>query len=339
MRAGPEGFDERELVDALRDGWGLTAVGSVYVPVGGGSYHWRVEDGAGVRHWVTVDDLDHKGFLGDRREVVFDGLRRAFDAARAVRAAGLEFVVAPVPARGGASVRRVTGRYAVSVFPYLAVPAGRFGEHRTAAERAAVVDALARLHGVAAGPVRTVRPEVPHRAGLERALAGPDRPWSSGPYAERARAGLAAHAADVRRLLDRFDRLAGRVPASPVLTHGEPHPGNVVFADGQVLLVDWDTLALAPPERDLWMLDTDTERARYTEVSGRPVDDAAIELYRLRWHLDDIASFVHRFRSPHGEDPDTAHAWAWFVDAFDPAGVRPYADLPPGAQQRQAFGA
>jgi spectinomycin phosphotransferase len=328
MRAVPEGLDERALVDALRDGWGWTAVDRVYVPVGGGSYHWRIEDDTGVPHWVTVDDLDHKEFLGDTRDVVLDGLRRAFDAARAVRAGGLEFVVAPVPTRGGESVRPVAGRYAVSVFPYLAAPAGRFGEHRTPAERAAVVDALVRLHRVPAGAVRGVRPAVPHRAGLDRALAELGRPWSSGPYAERARAGLAAHAADVRRLLDRFDQLAGRVRAAPVLTHGEPHPGNVVFADGQVLLVDWDTLALAPPERDLWMLDTDAERARYAERSGRPVDAAAIELYRLRWQLDDVAAFAHRFRSPHGEDPDTAHSWRWFVEAFDPNGVRPYGPEP-----------
>jgi hypothetical protein len=52
----PEGLDERDLLDALRDGWGLTAVDAAYVPVGGGSYHWRVDDSAGVRHWVTVDD-------------------------------------------------------------------------------------------------------------------------------------------------------------------------------------------------------------------------------------------------------------------------------------------
>jgi spectinomycin phosphotransferase len=328
MRAMAEGLEERELFDALRDGWYLNAVDVVYVPVGGGSYHWRVDDDTGVRHWVTVDDLDDKGFLGGTRDVVFDRLRRAFDTAYALRAGGLEFVVAPVPTRGGESVRRLGDRHTVALFPFVDAPTGVFGADRSVVERAAVVDTLVRLHGaVPPAAIRVAQPEIPHRAGLERALAELDRPWSSGPYAERARAGLTNYAADIRRLLDRFDRLADRVRATgaaPVLTHGEPHPGNVVFADGRVLLVDWDTVALALPERDLWMLDTADERARYTQASGRPVDGAAIRLYQLRWHLDDIASFVHQFRSPHGENADTAQAWRWFVGTFEPGGVWPY---------------
>ena len=327
MREKPEGFDERDLVDALRDGWGLNAVELGYEPVGGGSYHWRVEDDAGRSHWVTVDDLDDKGFLGGTREVVLDGLRRAFDTACALRAAGLEFVVAPVPTHDGASLRRVGGRHAVTVFPFLTAASGDFGDHRTAAERAAVVDLLVRLHRQPPARARVARPEVPDRAGLEQALAELDRPWSSGPYAERARAGLLGCAADIRRRLRDFDRLAEEVlaaGAAPVLTHGEPHPGNVIFADRHVWLVDWDTVAVARPERDLWMLDTDDERARYEQGSGRPVDDAAIRLYRLRWELDDIASFVHRFRSPHGEDADTARTWTWFVGSLESDGVWPY---------------
>jgi spectinomycin phosphotransferase len=110
-----------------------------------------------------------------------------------------------------------------------------------------------------------------------------------------------------------------------VLTHGEPHPGNVVFAESHVLLVDWDTVGVALPERDLWMLDTDDERARYEQGTGRPVDDAAIRLYRLRWELDDIASFVHTFRSPHREDADTARTWGWFAGSLGSDGVWPYA--------------
>ena len=330
MRSMPDGLDERDLFDALREGWGLNPVGAVYAPVGGGSYHWRVDDCAGVPHWVTVDDLDNKGFLGDARDVTFDCLRLAFDTAYALRAGGLEFVIAPIPTLGGENILRLGGRHAVTVFPFIEASAGEFGEHRSVAERAAVVDVLVRLHGALPAVARVARPEVPHRADLERALAGLDRPWSSGPYAERARARLTNCAADIRHLLDSFDRLADQVlatGAAPVLTHGEPHPGNILFADGHVLLVDWDTLALARPERDLWMLDTSDERARYTQGSGRPVDGAAIELYRLRWRLDDIAMAVHRLCSPHAENADTVRTWSWFVDWLGSDGVWPYARL------------
>ena len=77
------------------------------------------------------------------------------------------------------------------------------------------------------------------------------------------------------------------------------------------MLIDWDTVALAPPERDLWMVATETgdELRRYTELTGRPVDAAAIELYRLRWALDDLSCFVRDLRAPHRRTPGTEHAW------------------------------
>ena len=77
------------------------------------------------------------------------------------------------------------------------------------------------------------------------------------------------------------------------------------------MLIDWDTVALAPPERDLWMVATETggELRRYTELTGRPVDATALELYRLRWALDDLSCFVRDLRAPHRRTPGTEHAW------------------------------
>ena len=77
------------------------------------------------------------------------------------------------------------------------------------------------------------------------------------------------------------------------------------------MLIDWDTVALAPPERDLWMVATETgdELHRYTELTGRPVDATALELYRLRWALDDLSCFVRDLRAPHRRTPGTEHAW------------------------------
>src|SRR5262249_12607920 len=71
------------------------------------------------------------------------------------------------------------------------------------------------------------------------------------------------------------------------------------------------TVALAPPERDLWMVATETgdEQRRYTEITGRPVDHALLETYRLRWALDDISCFVRDLRAPHRRTPGTEHAY------------------------------
>src|SRR5438034_668450 len=102
----PEGVTERDLVHALADGWGLSAGTLRYAPVGGGSYHWMVTSSPGEQWFVTVDDLDDKGWLGRTRPAVFAGLRAALDASVTLhRDVGLRFVVAPVPALDGQSLR------------------------------------------------------------------------------------------------------------------------------------------------------------------------------------------------------------------------------------------
>jgi spectinomycin phosphotransferase len=321
MRTVPEDVDERELIRALFDGWGLDVAGVEFVPVGGGSHHWVAVDRAGRRHWVNVDDLDGKDFLGQTRDSVLDGLRRALDTARALHEAGLEFVAAPVPASTGEAVLPLDARYTVAVFPFLDGASGEFGGRLEPAERDELVDVLVRLHAATptvASLARPVPPAFSGRGALEQALLDLDRPWVGGPFAEPARALVAKHADRIQHLAVTFDRLADRVMAGAgrrVITHGEPHPGNLFRAGGRLLLIDWDTVGLAPPERDLWMVGGGL--ARYAEASGRPVDDAGIRLYRLRWLLDDIASDVSLFRSVHRETADTELAWRWLVRASE----------------------
>jgi spectinomycin phosphotransferase len=76
-------------------------------------------------------------------------------------------------------------------------------------------------------------------------------------------------------------------------------------------LIDWDTVGLALPERDLWMAAGDDAGAvgRYTELTGRPVSGVAMDLYRLRWSLDDIALAVRDFRAPHEQNGDSGLTW------------------------------
>lgn len=304
------------MVACLADGWGLEADRVRYAPVGFGSYHWEVTDPAGLRFFATVDDLDVKGWLGHDRDSAFGGLRAAFDTALALhRDAGLPFVVAPIPAAGGATVRRAAPRYSVALFP-LVDASDRLGSDRTPEERARLVRLLADLHGAtpAALPfARRQHLDLPQRHHLEAALRELDRPWSGGPFSEPVRELLAANARELRERLRAFDRLAGEAHAVDddfVVTHGEPHAGNVLHGDGQVHVVDWDTVGLAPPERDLWMVGGEgDELALYTEITGRRVDPAAIELYRRRWELDDIASFTTVLRSTHSRTADTEKAW------------------------------
>jgi spectinomycin phosphotransferase len=323
VRDRPAGVTERDVARALADGWGLAAETLRYAAVGGGSYHWVVTAGHRERWFVTVDDLDDKGWLGRTRQAVFSGLRAAMDAALWLRReAGLGFVLAPVPALDSLAVRPLGDRHAVAVFPFLPGSPGRWDEPLPEPELGELVAMLAALHRVDPAAARLPRREMglSWRGDLEIALRELGRPWTGGPFAEPARALLAGAAGPVRRGLDTLDQWASgpAAAANLVITHGEPHPGNVIrVAPGAraggagLMLIDWDTVALAPPERDLWMVATETgdELRRYTELTGRPVDATALELYRLRWALDELSCFVRDLRALHRRTPGTEHAW------------------------------
>ncbi|WP_230858848.1 phosphotransferase [Actinoplanes aureus] len=309
MREAPADLAVPELLAALRAGWAVRSGTAEFLPVGAGSFHWAVAD-----RFVKVDDL---GFDGP--DAAFDRLRRSLETALALR---LDFVLAPIPAAGGEVVRRLTDRYAVSVFPLLHGVSGEFAPHPPA-DRPAVVDMLAALH-------RTAVPVAPHadlllpgRDRLEAVLRETGRPWDNGPYAEPARRVLAEHASKVEDWLAHFDRLAAIVGADRtgwVVTHGEPHPGNFLRTATGTLLIDWDTVRVAPPERDLWMLtagfadmlgveaagDDEAVLGRYRELTGHTISADALALYRRWWELADVAVYAGELRRPHRESADLA---------------------------------
>jgi spectinomycin phosphotransferase len=150
---------------------------------------------------------------------------------------------------------------------------------------------------------------IPSRPVLTDALASLDVPWESGPYADPARAVLAAGAHSLVRRLEEFDVDAARLRArshSLVVTHGEPHRANVIVdAQDRPRLVDWDTTRLAPRERDLWQVLDDelTGWDEYASVVGDvSLDHEALGLYRRWWDLADIAVFTVSLLRPHVDD-------------------------------------
>ena len=308
MRGAFEDGDEAAIALALADGWGFDASALEYAAVGAGSYHWLATAVDGRRGFVTVDDLDSKLWLGDTRESVAEGLERAFATARVLHDRGLEFVAAPLPARGGETVRRLGLRHTVALFPLVDGEPGQWGEY-DATERAAVLELLARLHAstpAVAATALAIGLDIAGRHHIERALRELDRPWTGGPFSEPAREGLGRHASRIAELLALADRLAADIAgrrAPWVVTHGEPHAGNVMRTADGCVLVDWDTVALAPPERDLWMVAAET--APYARVTGHEPDPVAIDYFRLTWDLKDLAEYLNTFRSPHGRNEDT----------------------------------
>jgi spectinomycin phosphotransferase len=309
----PDGIDDRQLSRALAEHWGLAPARLGYLPVGWGDHHWELTDSAGRRWFVTVAGLTGR-WRGTGPTAGFADLRAAMDTVTALAGAGLEFAVAPVPTTDGRALAPLGAEHAITVFPYLD---GAYGDEMPPRDRLAVIDMLARLHNATplarrTAPVR--RPDLAVRPVLEAALQQLSEPWDGGPYGEPARQLLTRQASLLGRALAHFDELVREAAGSgpPVITHGEPHPGNILRSAGRLYLIDWDTAGLARPERDLWdVADADGREAdRYAELTGRRINAAAMRMYRMRWSLDDITLSLSDFRGPHEQNEDTDLAWA-----------------------------
>jgi spectinomycin phosphotransferase len=305
------------IADALDRLWRFRAASLAYLPVGFGSHHWLATGTAGDRLFVTVNDLVAKlRTARDTADAAFGRLAAAFATASVLRAdAGLSFVVAPVPAAGGQIVARLSDRYCLVVHPYVAgEPAGDDGDFARDEDRLAVLDMLVKIHGAQAGDPRADDFDVPHLDVLQAIIEGAGTEWGPGPYALAARELLDVHVHDVSALIQAYRGLASRVAQRQermVITHGEPHASNVMTTSSGLVLVDWDTALLAPPERDLWHLadDDPSVLGRYTAATGTEIDDEALTLYRLWWDLAEIGQYLGMFRSPHADTADTRESW------------------------------
>jgi len=298
---------DSDVAAALARQWAFTVQDLSYLPVGFGGYHWLAVDPTGSRWFVTVSDLDTPW--------VPDLPAAMQTAAWLATEAGLDFVVAPVPTRAGQVVGSVDSRHALTLFPYLDAAPSHFEDPIDDRDRAVIIDMLARLHtAIPKGIQVPARPLEPtNRQAIDQALASLGVPWTGGPYAEPGRDLLARYERPLRQAFARFDGLLDRVRGAHgpyVITHGEPHPGNLLRTRAGLCLIDWDMTALARPERDLWwVISGDQDAARYSQRTGWTVNQDALALYRLRWDLDDIAGFLSHIRGPHQQTADTLMTW------------------------------
>jgi hypothetical protein len=319
----PADLPEPALRAALEAGWSLRAATLAYRAVGFGSHHWELTDTAGGRRFVTVDDLrTRRLFAGEPLAAGYHRLRAALAAAQALRAAGRDFVVAPLPSGDGEPLARLAGAFAVAVYPFVAGESFDWDDY-SSEHRRAVLDLVVSVHTAPPQVRGRALPDdyaIPFRDTVAATLDRDDGADPGlGPYARPAAALLAAHASGVGHALARYDtlvRAARADPAGPVLTHGEPHPGNTMRAGGGWLLLDWDTALVAAPERDLWDLDPGdgSLHAAYTAATGAALRPALLDLYRLRWDLTEIAGCLARFREPHAATADDEETWAILAD-------------------------
>ena len=291
----PSNLTDIEVLNLVRSGWSETVDRVEHLPVGFGAHHWRAEQ-AGVPIWFVTYDR-----FGDRHTA--SSLTAAYAGAIELAARGLEFVLAPTLARSGEVLLPVADG-GLSCTPWVdGEPVGE-GPLIEAAVAAQNIADLARLH---------LFPP-PEQIGHWKAVIDPDldlhlsrlvaEPWQTGPYGESARAVIARSLTDVRSWTDRYRRLAaGAVDRRWVPTHGETHTANQLRTADGIRFVDWESLKLAPRERDLSTL----VQAGYGDQVG--ADRAMVELFDLEWRLSEIDAYATWFAAPHTGTTDDRVAY------------------------------
>jgi len=300
----PSGLSDDAVRRALATNWDLVVAKLRYRPVGFGSHHWDARDATGGSWFVTVDEVGREP----------GPLRAALATAVALRAAGCGFVVAPVPTDADEPLA-LADDFAVALYPHIE------GQHfvggfASAEHRRGVLELIVALHRQPPACAPAAREDdlaVLCRADLEAGLAGRAAD-GDGPYARPLVELLDRRGAAIRVALAHYDELAARVGAGEdrrVITHGEPHAANTIATPGGLVLIDWDTVLVAPPERDLWGLAAGDARVlrAYADATGVEPSADALALYRLRWDVQDIAAYTRRLRRSHEGNKDDEKSW------------------------------
>jgi spectinomycin phosphotransferase len=302
----PSDLSAEQVSAYLHEHWGIAEAVVTYAPLGHGSHNWSVE--AGGSQW----------FVKANRGPDSEFLRTTLASVAALGEGGLACVLAPVRSLSGAVVAEVSPEWQLTLFPFVR---GRNADFASA-DRTLVATALGRLHAFAPLPEDAMRWEPGwYQPELRERLANDlGRPWSDGPYGERARTLLTHHREGVEALLALSDRLVERLAADDqpyVMTHGEPHGGNsMIDESGEAILIDCPMM-VAPRERDLRLLlhashkgprgwDNTGVLAAYQRAAG-PVEprEWLIEMFRAEWHLIEIARYAELFSGPHRDTADT----------------------------------
>ncbi len=135
----------------------------------------------------------------------------------------------------------------------------------------------------------------------------------------------------VSRLVRRAEELATELQSRSldfVVCHADIHGGNVLLDDsGKLYVVDWDTLILAPKERDLMFVgagigkgwNTPRESALfYRGYGATEIDAVALAYYRYERIVEDIAAYCEQILESDPDNKDRAQGFDFLSRQFLP---------------------
>lgn len=289
---------DQALIDCLHETYGVAVATLTFLPLGYDADAW-------VYRVAATDGREY--FLKVRRGVLYPP---SVTVPRALRAAGMGEVVAPLPTIDGQPWGQADGD-PVLLYNFLE------GESAWEAgftlpqwrERGTI---WARLHASALPPeVASTLPRetfVPEqrRSDVMRGLLAGQFDGLTAPFAREVLALVRERHDELANLLGRAEELGRALQGRHgpfVLCHADSHAGNVMIdRAGKLHVVDWDQPLFAPKERDLMFILTTClrgcapgspeETAFFAGYGDETPDPLALAYYRYEWAVQDISEFA-----------------------------------------------
>lgn len=221
---------------------------------------------------------------------------------------GIRQVIAPLPTKTG-ELWTTLDRFKAVLYPFVAGQDGyelKMQPHHWEA----FGTTLKNIHSVALSP--SLAQALPRETFTDRwrefvktALAGLDEAWFDDPVAQETAVLLQTERDVILDLIARAERLAQVTQAQSlemVVCHADIHAGNILITpDDAFYIVDWDTLVLAPKERDLmyvgagllgrWFSPLEEEALFYPAYGHTKIDPNLLAYYRYERIVQDIAAY------------------------------------------------
>jgi spectinomycin phosphotransferase len=316
---------DEQLIACLWNDYGLRIVQVDFMPLG--------NDLNTAVYRVVADDA--RPYFLKLRGGEFDQITVAIP--RLLSDQGMTHVIAPIATSAGQLSTRMDA-FAVILFPFVE---GRNGFEADVSDRQRVElgAALKRLHTLDLPPA--LRQRIPREAYApywrelvrEFQARAEDTDFAE-PVAAQLAALLRAKRAVIDELIQRAEQLGNQLQNRSleyVVCHADIHAWNVLIdADDALYIVDWDTLILAPKERDLMFIGAGVDNvwrsAReealfYQGYGATEIEPQALAYYRYERIVEDIAAYCQQLLLTDQGGKDREEGLRQLVNQFEPGNV------------------
>lgn len=317
---------EKRLVACLRREYALQSVHLTFLPLG-------ADVNTAVYHVLTSDE---PRFFLKLRSGNFG--RTAVSVPAYLSRQGIAQIIPVIVTRGG-KLWTTLGEFKVILYPFIE---GRDGYETRLSEQHwdELGRALKQIHTLTAPatltegiPRETYSPR--WRGMVRDFVEGVRKHVMDDPVAAEVARLLRDRRCEILDLVGRAERLADILRAQPqelVICHSDLHAGNLHLSnDGALYLVDWDTVSLAPKERDLmyigggllgnWYSPAEEETFFFRSYGQTQINEVASAYYRYERIVQDIAAFCSQLLSTTAGGEDREQGLQYLKSNFQPDGT------------------